>query len=204
MAWTYASLSTAIQAYVASDEDTLVTNMPVIVQQAEDRILKTVQLPAFRKNCTGQITKDDQYLGIPTDYLSPYSLSLDNSGLEFLLFKEVAFIREVYPSITSTGTPRYYAPFSDEYFIVGPTPDQSYQVEIHYFYKPESIVTATTSWLGTNAETALFYGCLLEAYTFQKGDMDMLAACQTRYDGDIVRLAALADPMSRTDEYRIG
>ena len=205
MAWTYATLSQAIQDYIQSDETTLLANMPVIVQQAEKRILDSVQLPAFRKNCTGIMTKDDQYVGIPENFLSPYSLSVEGQdGLEFLIFKEVAFVREVYPSITNTGTPRYYATYSSEYFIVGPTPDTNYQIEIHYFYKPESIVTASTSWLGTHAETALLYGCLLEAYTFQKGDMDMIQVCQQRFDGDLIRLAALADPKNKTDEYRNG
>jgi hypothetical protein len=206
MAWTYTSLKQAIQDYIESDEDTLVGNLDVIIQQAEERILKAVpKLPAFRKNCTGSLTGNDQYLGIPADYLAPYSLAVDDNGMEFLLFKNVSFIRQAYPNVAdATGVPKYYAAFSDDFFIVGPTPDQNYAVEIHYFYKPESIVTATTTWLGDNATNALFYGCLLEAYTFQKGDQDLMQIYNTRYDAAMANLAVLADPSNRTDEYRNG
>ena len=204
MAFTYTTLSQAIQDYLESSETKLVANIPVIVQQAEDRILKAVQLPDFRKNCTGSLTADDQYLGIPADFLAPYSLSIDNSGSEFLLFKNVNFIRQAYPTASSTGTPKYYATFSSTFFIVGPTPSTNFAVEIHYFYKPESIVTAGTSWLGTNAESALFYGCLLEAYTFQKGDADMIDICNKRYETAMMALAKLANPDNITDDYRSG
>ena len=206
MSWTYATLSQAVQDYIESDEDTLVGDMDIIVTQAEDRILKTVtKLPAFRKNCTGIMSSGDQYLGIPPDFLAPFSLSAQNSSeQEFLLFKNVNFVREAYPNISTQQIPKYYAIYSSEFFIVGPTPDQNYQVEIHYFYKPESIVTASTSWLGDHAESALFYGCLLEAYTFQKGDPDLMQIYSKRYDDAIMPLAALADPANQTDEYRNG
>jgi hypothetical protein len=204
MSWTYATLNQAIQDYLETDEDTLVTNMPVIVQQAEDRILKTVQLPNFRKNVTGAMTIGDQYLGTPSDYLSPYSLAIDNSGYEFLLFKDVSYIREAYPSTSTTGAPAVYAIFEDTSFIVAPTPDANYDVELHYFHKPESIVTAGTSWLGDNAESTLLYGCLLEASTFQIGDPDMLETYNARYEDALQKLRLLGEGRSQTDSYRTG
>jgi hypothetical protein len=204
MAWTYTTLKQAILDYIETDEETFETNLPVIVQQAEDRILKAVQLPAFRKNVTGSLTSGDQYLGLPTDYLSPYSLSIDNSGSEFLLFKDVNFIREAYPVASATGVPKYYSLFSDEFFLVGPTPDQNYVSELHYFYKPASIVTASTSWLGTKAESTLFYGCLLEAYTFQKGDADIIELVAQRYEDALAKLSLLGEGRNRTDSYRSG
>ena len=204
MAWTYAALSTAIEDYVVSTETKFVGNMPVIVQQAEDRILKKVQLPDFRKNVTGSTTGSDQYLGIPNDFLAPYSLMVDNNGYEALIIKDVNFVREAYPSSGTEGAPKYYSIFEDTSFLLGPTPDKSYAVELHYFYKPESIVTAGTSWLGTHAESCLFYGCLVEAYTFQKGDADMLALCTERYTDALGDLKILAEGRNRTDSYRSG
>lgn len=205
MAWTYTTLKDAITDYaVGGDETNFVNNLPVFIQQAEDRILKTVQLPNFRKNVVGSLTSSDQYLATPDDFLAPYSLAVDNgsTGYDFLLFKKVAFIRQAFPDNTVKATPKYYATFSSSFFIVAPTPDVNYAVELHYFYKPESIVTAGTSWLGTNAESALFYGSLIEAYTFQKGDADMLQVCMNRYDSAMESLQQLADPKNVTDEYR--
>ena len=204
MALNYTELSQAIQDYLQSDETTLVSNIPIIVKQAEDRILKKVQLPDFRRNVTGTVTASDEYLGIPTDFLAPYSLSVDNSGHEFLLFKNVNFVREAYPITSVTGTPKYYSIFSDTYFLLGPTPDSNYLSELHYFYRPESIVTASTSWLGTNAESALLYGCLIEAYTFQKGDADLLSVYETRYSDAMNDLKVLGEGRNVTDNYRNG
>lgn len=204
MAWTYSTLSTAIEDYVVSTEAKLVANMSVIVQQAEDRILQKVQLPDFRKNVTGNTTASDQYLGMPADFLAPYSLMVDNSGYEALIFKDVNFVREAYPSTGTEGAPKYYSIFEDSAFLLGPTPDQNYVIELHYFYRPESIVTAGTSWLGTHAVSCLFYGCLVEAYTFQKGDADMLALCEGRYTDALNDLKMLAEMRNRTDSYRSG
>ena len=203
-AWTYDTLKQAIFDYVESDEATFVADIDIIINQAEDRIVKSVQLPSFRKNVTGTVTQDDQYLAQPTDYLSPYSLAVDNSGLEYLLFKDVSYIREVYPVSTVTGTPKVYALFDDDFFIMGPTPDTTYQVELHYFYKPESIVTASTSWMGDNAYTALLYGCLLEASTFQMGDQDLVTLYATRYEEAMSNLKLLGEGRNRTDSYRNG
>jgi hypothetical protein len=204
MAWTYTTLSQAIQDYMQSDETTFVTDMPIIVKQAEDRILKDVQLPDFRKNVGGLLTSGDQYLCYPEDMLSPYSLAIDNSGFEFLLFKLVSFIREAYPIVATTGVPKHYAIFDDGNFIIGPTPNAGYSIELHYFYRPESIVTASTSWLGTHAESALLYGCLVEAYTFLKGDQDLMAKYQERYDKALQSLKVLGEGRLKTDEYRSG
>jgi hypothetical protein len=202
MAWTYTTLKTAIQDYLENDETTFVANLPVIVQQAEDRILKNVQLPDFRRNVTGSLTSGSQYLGSPTDFLAPYSLALNNSGLEFLIFKDVNFIREVYPVVSTTGVPRYYSIWDDDFFIVGPTPNASFAVELHYFYRPTSIVTASTSWLGDHAESTLLAACLLESYIFLKGDADMMQIYEARYKEALGELKLLAEGRNKTDEYR--
>ena len=184
MAWTYTTLQNAIKDYLQNSETTFENNLANMIVQAENRILKSVQLPDFRKNSTGTMTSGTAYLSTPTDFMSPYSLALDNSGYEFLIFKDVNFIREAYPVSTTTATPKYYAMFDDASFILGPTPNSNYTVELHYFYKPTSITTSAdgTSWLGNNAETALLYGCLVEGYTFMKGEPDVFAAYQKQYE----------------------
>lgn len=202
MAWTYATLNQAIQDYMESDETTFVNNIPVIVKQAEDRILKQVQLPDFRKNTSGSMTASNQYLGIPTDFLAPYSLAVDNSGYEYLLFKEVNFVREVYPDFTTTGVPRYYAIFQDDYFLLGPTPNANFDTELHYFYRPTSIYDAGTSWLGTHAENALLNVCLHEAYIFLKGDPDLMQKYREQAEMDIAALKLLGEGRNRMDTYR--
>lgn len=204
MAWTYDTLSAAIQSYIESNEENFVDNMPVIVQQAEDRILKNAQLPEFRKNVTGSVTGSDQYLGIPDDYLSPYSLALDADGFKFLIFKEVNFVRQAYPNIGFEGVPKYYSIFSSTFFLIGPTPDQNYAAELHYFYRPESIVTAGTSWLGDNAESTLLYGCLVEAYTYTKGTPDKVKLVDARYKEALDKLKLLGEGRNSTDSYRNG
>ena len=204
MALSYIELKQAIQDYLESDETTLVANIPIIVKQAEDRILKKVQLPDFRTNVAGTATSGDQYLKIPSDFLAPYSLAVDNSGFEYLIFKNVNFVREAYPSGAATATPKYYSIFDDNFFLMGPTPNQNYLVELHYFCRPPSIVTAGDSWLGDNAESALLYGCLIEAYTFQKGDADLLGVYEARYTDAIGDLKVLAEGRNVTDNYRNG
>ena len=202
MSWTQTTLNAAIRSYLETEISALPdTDIDVIVLQAEDRILKNVQLPEFRKNVTGSLTGSDQYLAKPDDFLSPYSLAVDNSGLEFLLFKEVNFIREAYPSTSSEGTPKYYSAFEGDFFLLGPTPDQAYAVELHYFYKPVSITTGVTTWLGDNAESTLLYGCLVEAYTFLKGDADMMQVYEARYKEALAALQALSF-RNTTDSYR--
>jgi hypothetical protein len=204
MAWTDTTLKTALQEYLQTDEATFVSNLNVIITQAEDRILKNVQLPDFRKNVTGTMTASNQYLGTPTDFLAPYSLAIDNSGYEYLVFKDVNFIREAYPDASVTGAPKYYGIWDDDFFILGPTPGTGYTTELHYFYKPESITTATTSWLGDHAESTLLAACLLEGYIFLKGDPDLMQVYESRYKESLSELKLLGEGRNTTDQYRIG
>lgn len=202
MAWTYTTLKQAIQDKLETTETTFVSNLDIIIQQAEERLLKRVQLPDFRKSSTGTFTASNAYLAIPDDMLAPYSLAVDNSGYEYLLLKEVNFIREAYPSASTEGVPRYYAIFDDEFFIIGPTPDSNYDTELHYFYKPESIVTAATSWLGDHAEAALYSACIHEGYVFLKGDPDLMQVYKEQMDADIGDLKLLGEGRNRFDNYR--
>jgi len=206
MAWTYTTLKSAMQDYLQNTETTFVNDLATIIVQAENRILKSVQLPDFRKNTTGTMTSSNAYLATPGDFMAPYSLALDNSGYEYLIFKDVNFIREAYPVSSTTGTPKYYGLFDDSSFILGPTPNSGYTVELHYFYKPTSITTSGdgTSWLGDNAETVLLYGCLVEGYTFMKGEQDMLAVYQKQYQDALMNLKSLGEGYSTTDNYRSG
>jgi hypothetical protein len=206
MAWTFTTLKNALQDYLETTETTFVNNLPTIILQAEDRILKSVQLPDFKKNSTGSTTSSNKYLTCPSDFLAPYSLAVDNSGYEFLMFKDVNFIREAYPSSSTTGIPKYYALFDAENFILAPTPNANLTAELHYFYKPESITSASsgTSWLGDNAESTLLYGCLVEAYTFLKGEPDLMQLYAARYEDALGKLKALGEGYDTTDSYRSG
>jgi|TARA_R110000868_G_scaffold340019_2_gene600672 hypothetical protein len=206
MAFTYTTLKQTIQDYLETTETTFVSNLPNIITQAEERILKEVQLPDFRKNVTGSLSSDNEYLSTPTDYLAIYSLAVDNSGYEYLLNKDVNFIREAYPVSTVTGVPKYYALFNESTIIVAPTPSSSFDVELHYFYRPESITVAAsgTSWLGDNAENALLYGSLVESYTFLKGDADLLQLYMSQYADAVSRLKTLGEGYGTTDSYRSG
>ena len=206
MAFTYTTLKQTIQDYLETTETTFVSNLPNIITQAEERILKEIQLPDFRKNVTGSLSADNEYLSTPTDYLAIYSLAVDNSGYEYLLNKDVNFIREAYPVSTVTGVPKYYALFNESTIIVAPTPSSSFDVELHYFYRPESITVAAsgTSWLGDNAENALLYGSLVESYTFLKGDADLLQLYISQYADAVNRLKTLGEGYGTTDSYRSG
>ena len=186
------------------------------IKQAEERIYNTVQIPPLRKNVTGNATSGNKYLSCPTDFLSVFSMAvIDGDGnYEYLLNKDVNFMRAAYPSPTDTGTPKYYALFgptvasgvvTDELsFILAPTPDASYDIELHYNYYPESITTAGTSWLGDNYSPALLYGTMLEAYIFLKGEQDMMAAYKTKYDEAMMQLNRLGTGLERGDAYRDG
>ena len=206
MAFTYTTLKQTIQDYLETTETTFVSNLPNIITQAEERILKEIQLPDFRKNVTGSLSADNEYLSTPTDYLAIYSLAVDNSGYEYLLNKDVNFVREAYTVSTVTGVPKYYAIFNETTIIVAPTPSSSFNVELHYFYRPESITVAAsgTSWLGDNAENALLYGSLVESYTFLKGDADLLQLYKVQYDEAVNRLKTLGEGYGTTDSYRSG
>ena len=207
MAWTYTTLTQAIKDYVQSTETSFSNNIPVFIKQAESRIVRTASLPVFRKNVTGAMTSGNQYLGIPSDFLSPYSLAIVNSSsYEYLVNKDVNYIRELYPVAATTGIPKYYALFDNSSFIIGPTPNAGFSSELHYHYKPQSIVDASdgTSWLGTNAEDVLLYGSLIEAYTFLKGEPDLLGLYQQRHDPALELLIRESDGRDRTDAYRTG
>ena len=206
MAFTFTTLKTAIQDYLESSETTFVTNLPLIITQAEERILRTVQLPDFRKNVTGTLSQGNPYLTMPSDFLASYSLAIDNSGYEYLVFKDVNFMREAYPVEATENVPKYYSIFDEDTFIIGPTPNSNFATELHYLYEPESITVSSggTSWLGTNAENALLYGCLVEGCTFLKGDGDLLQWYQAKYDDSVMRLKSLGEGYDTTDNFRSG
>jgi len=207
MAWTYTTLTQAIKDYTENTETTFSNNITVFIQQAEVTILRTVQLPVFRKNVTGTMTSSNAYLSTPSDFLRPYSLAIVNSSShEYLINKDVNYIREVYPNPATTGVPKYYALFDDNTFIVGPTPGSNYTSELHYFYKPESITAASagTSWLGTNAEDAILYGSLLQAYIFMKGEPDVVQSYAQQFQTSVEALKLEGDGYDRTDAYRDG
>ena len=176
------------------------------IQQAEQRIYNSVQFPNFRKNQIGTTTGNNKYLEAPVDFLASYSMAVIGSlgDFEYLLNKDVNFIRQAYPNPNDTGKPQYYAQFDNNTFILGPTPDAAYSIELHYFYYPESIVTASTTWLGDNFDSVLLYGALLEAYTFMKGEPDVIAGYQKRYDEAMILAKRLGDGMERGDAYRDG
>ena len=208
MSWTFTTLKSAIQDYTQNTESTFVSNLPTLIVQAENRIIKSLELPNFRKNVTGTLTASNPYLSAPSDYLYPFSLAvLDSSNnYEYLLNKDVSFIRQAYPSASTTGTPKFYAQFDDDTFIVAPTPSTGLTVELHYFYKPESITVASsgTTWLGTNATEALLYGSLVEAYTFMKGEPDILANYENRFKEALGKLTLESDGYNRKDAFRDG
>jgi len=176
------------------------------IRQAEQRIYNSVQFPNFRRNQTGTTTASNEYLSAPADFLGSYSLAvIDGSGnYNYLLNKDVNFIREAYPGPSTEGLPKYYALFDNNTFILGPTPDDAYSVEIHYFFYPESIVTASTTWLGDNFDSALLYGALVEAYTYMKGEQDVIALYNKRYEEAMILAKRLGDGMERRDAYRSG
>ena len=216
----YAALSANIQAYTENTETDFVAEIPVFVQQAEQRIYNTVQFPSIRKNVTGQATINNKYLQCPSDFLAVYSMAvvtdvtgvdLNTGKYEYLLNKDVNYLRQAYPTPNDTGVPKYYAlfgPRSDNEaelsFILGPTPDASYYVELHYYYYPQSIVTAGTTWLGDNFDSVLLYGSLVEAYTYMKGEADMMALYNTKYQEALGLAKRLGDGMERQDAYRSG
>lgn len=202
----YTQLTQAIQDYTETSETTFVSNIPNFVQLAEERIYNTVQLPAIRKNVTGTATTGNKYLSLPSDWLADYSIAIiqaDGSN-EFLINKDVNYIREAYPTPSSTGLPKHYAIFDATTFILGPTPDANYNVEMHYFYYPQSIVTANTTWLGDNFESVLLYGSLREAIIYQKGEQDMVNYYEQKYQESLALLKQLGDAKDRMDAYRDG
>ena len=180
--------------------------LAMFTEQAEQKIYNAVQIPALRRNATSNFTVGNQYLALPSDFLYAYSLAaVDGSGdYQYLLNKDVNFIREAYPASSGTGLPQHYAFFDDDFFIVGPTPDSTYTVELHYGYYPESIVTAGTTWLGDEFDSALLNGALVEAIRFIKGEPDMVALYQKMYIDAMALLKNLGDGKMREDMYRSG
>jgi hypothetical protein len=210
----YAQLSSAIQAYTENTEADFVANIPVFVEQAEQRIYNSMQFPSIRKNVTGLVSPSTPYLGCPSDFLAVYSMAvIDGTGAyEYLLNKDVNFIRQAYPVPTDTGIPRYYALFGPQSgdaaeltFMLGPTPDTAYTVELHYYNYPTSITVAPfTSWLGDNFDSVLLYGSLVEAYTYMKGEQDMMNLYNQKFMEALALAKRLADGMERQDAYRSG
>jgi hypothetical protein len=226
---TYDELYANIQAYLENTfPDTSLadgssvstqTQINTFIRQAEQRIYNTVQFPSLRKNVTGTTSANNKYLSCPNDFLATYSMAvIDATGsYEYLLNKDVNFIRQAYPQPTDTAIPKYYALFgptttsgatptitNELSFILGPTPDTLYNVELHYYYYPESIVTANTTWLGDNFDSVLLYGSLVEAYTFMKGETDLITLYNTKYNEALALAKRLGDGMERQDAYRSG
>ena len=205
MAYTFTTLKTAIQDYTDNAESTFVSQLSRFILNAEERILKECQLDVFRKSVEGNLTSSGKFLTKPTDFLAPYSLSVINSSKnEFLLYKHVTFLQDYTPNPATTGTPLYYGDWDDSTFLIAPTPSSSLNVELHYFFRPESITTASsgTTWLGDNAELALLYASLVEAYTFMKGEQDMMALYNGRFQEALQWLKNLGEGKQTLDEYR--
>ena len=219
----YTQLSDAIVAYTENTSSDFADQIPVFVKQAEQRIYNSVQFPSLRKNVKGVVSTNNKYLSCPDDFLSVYSIAvvtdvtggnLDTGTYEYLLNKDVNFIRQAYPTPQDTGIPRYYALFgptvngstitTELSFILGPTPDDNYPVELHYYYYPESIVTANTSWLGDNFDSVLFYGALVEAATYMKQEPDLVALYNQKYMEALQLAQRLGNGLERSDAYRSG
>ena len=219
----YSELTAAIQSYSENQfpdtylaDGTIVTSkeqIDTLIKQAEQRIYNSVQFPSLRRNVTGSLTANNRFLACPDDFLAAYSIAiiLADGSYEFLLNKDVNMIRQAYPKVTSVGEPKYYALFGPQSanlneltFLIGPTPDISYGVELHYFYYPESITTAVTSWLGDNFDSVLLYGSLVEAMTYMKGEADMVTLYNTKFNESLALAKRLGDGLERQDSYRNG
>ena len=205
MAYTFTTLKTAIQEYVQSTETTFTSQLSRFIINAEERILKECQLDVFRKSSQGSASSGTQYLAKPTDFLTQNSLSvIVSSSKQFLLYKQVTMLQDYTPNPATTGTPKYYADWDNDTFLLAPTPDDNYTMELHYFYRPTSITASGdgTSWLGTNAELAMLYGSLVEAYPFLKGEQDLLGLYNTRFQESLQWLKNLGEGLQTRDQYR--
>lgn len=208
----YNQLVASIKSYTENDFPNSVTGgltsgdqIDEFIRQAEQRIYNTVQILALRKNVVGTASSGNKYLTVPSDWLANFSLAVidpTSGGYEYLINKDVNFIREAFPYPAVSGKPTHYAMFDQNSYILGPTPDAEYQMELHYFYYPDSITEAGTSWLGDNFSSTLLYGSLLEAYTFMKGEQDILAGYQKRYEEALGLLKELGEGKNRQDMYR--
>jgi len=211
MSFTYGQLKEAIKDYTENSEASFVNNLPIFIRSTEERILKSVQLSLFRKNVTAVTTASNKFLACPSDFLAPFSLSLagTNGDKFFVELKDASFIQSYTPDATTVGQPRYYAQFDVDNFILGPTPDIAYSAELHYFYRPLSITDSTltdnsTTWLSENAELAMLYGCLIEAYVYMKGEADVMAVYNQRFQESLMGIKMLGEAKETTDEYRTG
>jgi hypothetical protein len=200
----YTELYDAVVEETENDDETFVANIPIFVKNAEKRIYQAVKIPELRKNQTGNLQLNVPYLTLPTDYLSFWELAtIDSNGLyAHMLPKDVSFMREAYPSPTYTGLPKYFAQFDANTFIVAPTPNDNYDVELHYFYYPESIVTASTTWLGNNFDNTLLYGTLVEAAVFMKSEEDIMKAYSEQYTVNLKLLQVYSDGQLRSGYFR--
>ena len=209
MSFTYDQLKTAIQDYTENDESSFVTNLPLFIRISEERILKNVQLSLFRKNVTASTTASDKFLACPSDFLAPFSLSLAGTDGDkfFIDFKDPSFIQSYTPDATTTGSPKYYAVFDIDNFILAPTPNTTFTAELHYFYRPASLTAGSgsgTTWLSENAEMAMLYGALIEAYIYMKGEQDVMAMYNKRFEESLIGVKMLGEAKETTDEYRTG
>jgi hypothetical protein len=208
MSFTFAQLKQAVQDYVETEETKFVANLPLFIRMAEERILKSVRLNLFQKNASALMVAGNKFLAAPPDFLSPLSISIEtDEGAEFLLFKDLDFIQTFSPDAAATGVPRYFATFDVTNFLLGPTPDQNYPVTLHYFFRPPSLTEGPesgTTWLSENAELSLLYGTLFEAYTFLKGDPDLMQLYAARFQESLVRLKDLGEGKETTTDYRYG
>jgi hypothetical protein len=208
MSYTFSQLKTAIQDYCENQETTFVNNLPNFIRNAEDNIFHSVDLELFKKNVGGALTQGNKYLALPSDFLSVFSLSYITDGdRKYLLQKDANFVEEYAPDPSDQAPPVYYGYYDVDNLIVGPTPDSSYNVELHYYYRPASLTTAGddgTTWLSTNVPQALLYGSLIEAYIFMKGEPDVVQAYQQQYVQALSRLKNFAEGIENTDKYRSG
>tara|TARA_A100001515_G_scaffold49196_1_gene38942 strand:- start:1168 stop:1812 length:645 start_codon:yes stop_codon:yes gene_type:complete len=207
MSFTLTTLTASIQEWTQNDEATFVAEIPFFIKNAEERILKVVDLDYFRKNVTGGLTTGNKFLQKPTDYLASFSLSyVKDSANVFLLQKDVNYIQEFTPNPSTTGSPRFYSSFDIDNFIVAPTPDSDYSVELHYYYRPTSLTTdpSGSTWISTNAPDALLYGSLVEAYTFMKGETDLIQLYTARFAESMSRLKVYGEAFENTDAFREG
>ena len=205
MAFTFTTLKTAVQDYTDNAESTFVSQLSRFIINAEERILKECQLDDFRKNVTGSATQSVKFLTKPTAFLAPFSLSIvSSSANEFLEYKHITFLQDYTPNPSTTGTPKYYGDWDEDTFVLAPTPDANFTAELHYFYRPQSITASDdgTSWLGTNAELCLLYGSLVEAYTFMKGEPDLLHLYNGRFTESLEWLKNLGEAKQVQDQYR--
>tara|TARA_Y100001937_G_C7052958_1_gene300023 strand:+ start:334 stop:984 length:651 start_codon:yes stop_codon:yes gene_type:complete len=209
MSFTFAQLKTAIQDYTENNETTFVNNLPVFIRLAEERILKNVQLSLFRKNAVATITQGSQYFACPSDFLAPFSLSFRSSDeiKVFVDFKDPSFLQTFTPNESTQGVPKYYSVFDIENFLIAPAPNASYTGELHYYYRPQSLTAGSeseTTWLSINAKIALLYASLIEAYTFMKGEQDMMVLYNQKFQEALIGIKMLGEAKEVTDEFRTG